>query len=97
MLVKGARRLATTLFRVGPSVAFVAPLGKAAMSQSEQDYLLARAEKERALAAEASDELVRGIHLDLAHAYEVRANVREVATRADNDALGLTSGGGRSS
>ena len=67
------------------------------MSHKDLDYLLARAAQERALASQASDEIVQQIHEKLAHEYEVRANVGEVASRADNDVSGLTSGGGQSS
>lgn len=67
------------------------------MSTEDRDYLLARAAKERAMAEEAPAGQVREIHLRLAHEYEVRANVRDVASRADNDALGLISDEDRSS
>lgn len=61
------------------------------MSRSDREYLLARAEQERAFAAQTSDEVARGIHLKLAQEYEVRANILEVSARADNDVLGVTS------
>jgi hypothetical protein len=67
------------------------------MSQEDRDYLLTRAAQERALARQASDEIVRGIHEKLAHEYEVRADVREVTAKADNDVIGLTSADGQSS
>jgi hypothetical protein len=37
------------------------------MSRSDKEYLLARAEQERALAVKATDKVVKGIHLKLAH------------------------------
>jgi hypothetical protein len=61
------------------------------MSHPDQDYLLARAEQERAHASKASDEIVRAIHLKLAHEYAMRAHSSEVAARADNEVMGLTS------
>jgi hypothetical protein len=67
------------------------------MSQSDQEYLLARAEQERARASEAPDEIARAIHLKLAHEYAIRAHVGDVSSRADNDVIGLTSGDGLSS
>ena len=67
------------------------------MSHKDRDYLLARAAQEQALAAQASDEVVRQIHAQLAHEYEVCANVQVVTARADNDVIGLTSGGDQSS
>ena len=67
------------------------------MSHEDRDYLLARAAQEEALAAQASDEVVGQIHGQLAHEYEIRANVQVVTARADNDVIGLTSGGDRSS
>lgn len=60
------------------------------MSQSERHYLLARAERERRSAAEAPDDVVRSIHLRLAHEYDVRANVADVRSKADNDDEGLS-------
>jgi hypothetical protein len=59
------------------------------MSHSDQEYLLARAERERDLAANAHDEIVRAIHLKLAHEYAVRAHIGEVARKADNDIIGI--------
>ncbi|WP_344708437.1 hypothetical protein [Sphingomonas humi] len=67
------------------------------MSTKDRDYMLARAAQERAMAEQAPDEIIGEIHLQLAHEYEVRANVQDVASRAGNDALGLVSGGDRSS
>jgi hypothetical protein len=67
------------------------------MSQSDREYLLARAARERALAEQAPTDVVRAVHQKLAHEYEVRANIQAVAARADNDVLGLTSDGDRSS
>lgn len=43
------------------------------------------------MAEQAPDAVIREIHLRLAHEYEVRANVSDVASRADNDAFGLSS------
>jgi hypothetical protein len=63
------------------------------MSHPDQEYLLARAEQERAHAAQASDETVRAIHLKLAHEYAMRAHGSEVAARADNEVIGLTPSG----
>lgn len=71
-------------------------IGKAAMSLSDHDYLLARAAQERALAADAADEIVRAVHLKMAHEYSVRAHGSEVETRADYDVIGLASVHGRS-
>jgi hypothetical protein len=62
------------------------------MSHPDQSYLLARSEQERARASQASDEIVRAIHLKLAHEYAMRAHGSEVATREDNEVLGLTAG-----
>ena len=67
------------------------------MSQSDREYLLARAARERAIAAQASDQIVRNVHERLAHEYEVRANVDEVAARADNDVIGMAPNNGQSS
>jgi hypothetical protein len=67
------------------------------MSQSDQEYLLARAEQERALASQASDEIVRAIHLKLAHEYSTRAYAGIVPARADSEVFDLTSDDGRSS
>jgi hypothetical protein len=39
------------------------------MTNPDQEDLLARAEQERARATQASDELLRAIHLKLAHEY----------------------------
>ena len=39
----------------------------AAMGRSDQEYLLAGAEQERALASETSDEIVRALHLKRAY------------------------------
>ena len=63
------------------------------MSHPDQEYLLARAEEERAHASQASDEIVRAIHLKLAHEYSMRAHGSEVAARADHEVIGLTSSG----
>ena len=59
------------------------------MSQSDQEYLLARAEQERARASQASDEIVRAIHLKLAHEYATRAHAG-VSAKADTEVIGLT-------
>jgi hypothetical protein len=67
------------------------------MSQKDQEYLLERAAQERAIASIAPNEIVREVHLRLAHEYEARANVSEVARRADNDVLGRISSRGQSS
>jgi len=58
------------------------------MGQADRDYLLARAEQERARAGETSDEIVRAIHLKLAHEYSVRAHRGDDAPGGDNDVLG---------
>jgi hypothetical protein len=63
------------------------------MTNPDQEDLLARAEQERARATQASDELVRAIHLKLAHGYAMRAHGIEVAARADNEVIGLTPSG----
>jgi hypothetical protein len=67
------------------------------MSQSDKEYLLARALRERALAAEASNEVVQEVHLKLAREYEVRANIQTVSSGADTDVIGLTAGDSLSS
>jgi hypothetical protein len=67
------------------------------MSQSDQEYLLARAEQERARASQASDEIVRAIHLKLAYEYSTRAHAGGVPARAEPEVFGLTSADGRSS
>jgi hypothetical protein len=67
------------------------------MSQEDRDYLLTRAAQERALAEQASDEIVREIHEKLAHAYEVRASGSELTARAANHVYGATSADGQSS
>jgi hypothetical protein len=59
------------------------------MAQSDQEYLLARAEQERALASETSDEIARAMHLKLAFEYSMRAHQGGVAAGADNEVLGL--------
>jgi hypothetical protein len=56
------------------------------MSRNNRDYLLNRAAKERQLAAQASDDVVAGIHERLAHEYEVRANISETEAKTANDA-----------
>jgi hypothetical protein len=76
---------------------FVATFGKVAMSQSDQEYLISRAAQERALAAEASDEIVQDIHRRLAREYEARARQGSAVDRNDNDLPGLTSVGDQSS
>ena len=58
------------------------------MGQSDQDYLLARAEQERELASRSADEIVRAIHLKLAHEYATRAHGNDLLSRDDNDVLG---------
>jgi hypothetical protein len=63
------------------------------MSQSDQEYLLARAEQERALASETEDEIARAIHLKLAHEYSMRAHDGGVAAGADKEVLGLALSG----
>jgi hypothetical protein len=60
----------------------------AEMGQSDRDHLLARAERERDLALEASTKLVRDIHLQLAQEYDLRANIQR-APRAENDSPGM--------
>lgn len=68
------------------------------MSQeADQEYLLARAKQERAQAAKASDEIVRAIHLRLAHEYSTRAHGASVSAETDKEVIGLISGDGRSS
>jgi hypothetical protein len=58
------------------------------MGQSDRDYLLARAERERSLALEASVDIARSIHLELAHEYETRAKIRGLFAPYDKDVLG---------
>jgi hypothetical protein len=62
---------------------------KAEMGQSDREYLLARAVRERTLALEASVDVARDIHLILAHEYETRASVRGLSAPNDNDVLGV--------
>ena len=59
------------------------------MGQSDQEYLLARAEQERALASETSDKIVRALHLKRAYEYHLRAHGSLVAGGADIEVLGL--------
>ena len=58
------------------------------MGQSDQEYLLARAEQERERATSSSDEIVRAIHLKLAHEYAMRAHGNDILARSDDDVLG---------
>jgi hypothetical protein len=58
------------------------------MGQSDQEYLLARAEQERERATKSSDEIVRAIHLKLAHEYAVRAHNSDILARNDDDVVG---------
>ena len=58
------------------------------MAQSDQDYLLARAEQERARASESTDEIARAIHLKLAHEYAQRAHGLNEAAPSRDDVLG---------
>lgn len=60
------------------------------MDQSDQEYLLARAEQERALASKATDEIVRAIHLKLAHEYATRAHGEGTAASGQGNVLGGT-------
>ncbi|WP_426266483.1 hypothetical protein [Sphingomonas sp. LHG3443-2] len=60
------------------------------MGQTDQEYLLARAEQERELASRSADELVRAIHLKLAHEYAMRAHGNDLLSRRDDDVLGGT-------
>ena len=66
------------------------------MGQLDQEYLLARAEQERARASESSDEIARAIHLKLAHEYSMRAHGLGTPASADSDVLGLAPSGLRS-
>ena len=59
------------------------------MSKLDRDYFRERAEIERQVAATADDDRVRDAHLELARHYDVRANVADVSSSSDNDALGL--------
>lgn len=68
-----------------------------AMNQEEQDYLLARAAQERALAEESSDEIVREIHLKLALEYSRRAQDGHSDDRPGDHVFAATSVGDRSS
>lgn len=58
------------------------------MGQIDTDYLIARAEQERELAAQSSDEIVRAIHLKMAHEYAMRAHSGMELSRDDNEASG---------
>jgi hypothetical protein len=58
------------------------------MSQADQDYLLAKAEQERELASRSFDEMVRAIHLKLAHEYAMRAHGNDLLARGDDHVLG---------
>jgi hypothetical protein len=58
------------------------------MGQSDQDYLLARAEQEREQASRSSNEIVRAVHLKLAHEYAMRAHHDDIHWGSDNDVLG---------
>lgn len=57
------------------------------MGQTDKDYLLARAEQEREMASRSADEIVRAIHLKLAHEYATRAHGNDLS-RSDDDVLG---------
>ena len=61
------------------------------MGQNDQGYLLARFEQERELASRSADEIVRAIHLKLAHEYAMRAHGSYLLFRRDDDLLGATS------
>jgi hypothetical protein len=58
------------------------------MGQADQDYLLARAEREREMASKSVDEIVRAIHLKMAHEYAERAHGNGLRSESDNDVLG---------
>lgn len=63
------------------------------MSHPDREYLLARAEEERAIASETSDEIVRAIHLKLAHEYSMRAHSDVPASIAGDHVFGRTAVG----
>lgn len=67
------------------------------MRKSEKEYLLTRAAQERSQAENASDELIREIHLKLAHEYTSRAEVEYIDERPGDHVYGATSVGDRSS
>ena len=54
------------------------------MGQSDQEHLLACAERERELAARSFDEMVRATHLKLAHEYAMRAHGDDLLARGDD-------------
>lgn len=58
------------------------------MGQSDQDYLLARSEQERELASRSADEIVRAVHLKMAHEYAMRAYGNDPLLRNDNEVIG---------
>ncbi len=58
------------------------------MSQSDREHLLARAEQERELASRSADEMVRAIHLKLAHECAMLAHGDDLSSTGDDDVLG---------
>jgi hypothetical protein len=58
------------------------------VGQVDRDYLLARAKQEREQASKSADEIVRAIHLKMAHEYAMRAHGNDLFLRNDNDVLG---------
>ena len=61
------------------------------MDHSEREYLLARVQWERGLAAKATKNLVCSVHLRLAHEHELRSLGAQTPPRDDNDVLGYAS------
>jgi hypothetical protein len=62
------------------------------MGQSDQEYLLARAEQEREIACRSSDEIVRAIHLKLAFEYSMRAQGSGTWPIGDSEIIGYPIG-----
>jgi len=56
------------------------------LSSEERAYLTARAKEERRAATNANDPRAARVHHDLAHGYDVRANIDRVRERFANDA-----------
>jgi hypothetical protein len=60
------------------------------MGNADRDYLLQRAEQERLFAKQAASPEATAVHERLAQEYQARAEMDQVAPRAENEVLGLS-------
>jgi hypothetical protein len=58
------------------------------LSNSDRDYLLARADQERRLADATSNQAAKAAHIKLANEYEVRANAQDPASKPETYVYG---------